>query len=405
MSQSLLLNPTAVEAGLEAAFVSRIRASDQQRDAFMRFAKTGLPHRRMENWRWSDYRVLAQKGPSAGAKPASDLFAEVDSIEIILTDDGVKLSSKQKGLTVSSDQPVLTPAVLMEHPIAALTEALSVYCLKVKVAAGAIVLKPIVLKDERRKSETFVQIQVTLGFGSRASFVHLADRNNVNQSAICEINVEKDAEFDHYMLGVNNGEGVNVIVNAVSMDINSSYNSSSFSSGSSLSRFETHLTYKGNEARASINSATLLSGKAHSDFTTCINHDAEGCVTRQLHKSVASDRGNAVFQGKFLVNRPAQKTDAQMTANALLLSDTAEANHKPELEIYADDVECAHGSTAGALDEDALFYLRQRGLSEEAARQLLVEAFVGEVLDNIGDEQIASIFSQCISASSSGDKS
>lgn len=403
MSQSLLLNPTAIEAGLEAAFVSRIRASDKQRDAFMRFVKTGLPHRRMENWRWSDYRVRAEKELLPDASPAENPFSDFDAIEIVLTDNDITISGKQAGLTISKASSIAAPSVLLDHPIAALTEAMSLFCIEIKVAAGTVVSKPIIFRDERRSNETFAQIQIGLGAGSRASFVHLASRKNVRQSAICDINLETDAELSHYMMGINNGDGINVIVNAVTMGVKSCYTSNSFSTGASLSRFETHLTYNGDEAKASINSATLLSGNAHSDFTTCIIHDAPGCVTRQLHKSVARDRGSAVFQGKFLVNRPAQKTDAQMTANAMLLSDTAEANHKPELEIYADDVECAHGSTAGALDEDALFYLRQRGLSEIAARQILVEAFVSEVIDLIDDEEIASVFKGCIATESSGE--
>ena len=107
---------------------------------------------------------------------------------------------------------------------------------------------------------------------------------------------------------------------------------------------------------------------------------------------MARDRGRNIFQGKFHVERSAQKTDARMTANALLLSDGAEANHKPELEIYADDVECAHGSTSGALDADALFYLRQRGLDEDAARALLIEAFLGEVIDGIDVDGVRDVF-------------
>jgi Fe-S cluster assembly protein SufD len=98
------------------------------------------------------------------------------------------------------------------------------------------------------------------------------------------------------------------------------------------------------------------------------------------------------------VARGAQKTDARMTANALLLSGDAEANHKPELEIYADDVECAHGSAIGALDEDALFYLRQRGLDETSARALLIEAFVGEVIDGVENEAVREVFANEVAA-------
>ncbi|HNS87870.1 MAG TPA: SufD family Fe-S cluster assembly protein, partial [Parvularculaceae bacterium] len=121
----------------------------------------------------------------------------------------------------------------------------------------------------------------------------------------------------------------------------------------------------------------------HNDFTSAIGFLAEGCETRQTHKGVVRDKGRNVFQGKFQVDRAGQKTDARMNADALLLSDTAETNHKPELEIYADDVQCAHGATSGALDERALFYMRQRGLSEREARAMLIEAFIGSTFDNV----------------------
>ena len=128
---------------------------------------------------------------------------------------------------------------------------------------------------------------------------------------------------------------------------------------------------------------SALAAARHADATSLISFNATGCETRQLHRAAIRDRARGVFQGKFLVARGSQKTDAEMNAGALLLADTAEANHKPELEIYADDVKCAHGSTAGALDAEAIFYMRQRGLSEHAARALLVEAFLGEVFDGL----------------------
>jgi Fe-S cluster assembly protein SufD len=130
-------------------------------------------------------------------------------------------------------------------------------------------------------------------------------------------------------------------------------------------------------------SAAALSGARHADQTSLVAFNAVGGRTRQIHRAALKDRTRGVFQGKFLVARGSQQTDAEMNAGALLLSDAAEANHKPELEIYADDVKCAHGSTAGALDDDALFYMRQRGLSEHAARALLIEAFLGEVFDGL----------------------
>ena len=179
---------------------------------------------------------------------------------------------------------------------------------------------------------------------------------------------------------------------AAKIDGNAKFNQTSLSTGSRLCRHETHAHFWAPGSSASINSAALMAGERHSDFTSEARHIAPDCTIRQTHKGVAKDRGRNIFQGKFHVLRDAQKTDAKMTANALLLSDGAEANHKPELEIYADDVECAHGSTVGALDDDALFYLRQRGLDEADARTLLVEAFVGEVVESIANDGVRKIF-------------
>jgi Fe-S cluster assembly protein SufD len=189
--------------------------------------------------------------------------------------------------------------------------------------------------------------------------------------------------------------GAAAIINSIcaaKIDGDARFEQTSLSTGSRLSRHESHIHFWAPGSSASINSAALLSDSRHSDFTTETKHIAKECETRQVHKGVANDRGRNIFQGKFHVARAAQKTNAKMTANALLLSDGAEANHKPELEIYADDVECAHGSTVGALDGDALFYLRQRGLSEAEARALLVEAFVGEVVESITHDGARAIF-------------
>jgi Fe-S cluster assembly protein SufD len=186
--------------------------------------------------------------------------------------------------------------------------------------------------------------------------------------------------------------GVVQAICAAKMDEGARFEQTSLSTGARLCRHETHVHFWAPGSSGSINSAALLSEARHSDFTSEVKFLARDCQARQLHKGVAKDRGRNVFQGKFHVLRDAQKTDAKMTANALLLSDGAEANHKPELEIYADDVECAHGSTVGALDDEALFYLRQRGLSEAEARALLVEAFVGEVTESIDNDALRTVF-------------
>lgn len=165
--------------------------------------------------------------------------------------------------------------------------------------------------------------------------------------------------------------------------------------GGGLARIETHVDVAGEGAEVALNGVYLCNENRHADLTSTIRHAAAGGLTRQLIKGVARKGGRGVFQGKIVVERGAQKTDARQYHHGMLLEDGAEILAKPELMIYADDVACAHGNTAGGLDESALFYLRSRGVCEAEARALLVEAFLleavpdwlpGEVRGEVGTE-------------------
>jgi Fe-S cluster assembly protein SufD len=166
--------------------------------------------------------------------------------------------------------------------------------------------------------------------------------------------------------------------------------------GAKLARIETHVSVEGEGAQVTLNGAYLANSGRHADLTSMIEHKAPGAVTRQLVKGVARKGGRGVFQGKIIVERAAQKTDARQHHQGLLLEDGAEIFAKPELMIYADDVQCAHGNTAGGLDERALFYMRSRGIPEAEARSLLIEAFLTETIpdgisESLRDELTASI--------------
>ncbi len=150
--------------------------------------------------------------------------------------------------------------------------------------------------------------------------------------------------------------------------------------GARLARIETHVSVDGEGATVELNGVYLVGVGAHADLTSTVNHACAGGDTRQLVKGAARSRGRGVFQGRILVSPNAQHTDARQNHHALLLEDGAEVFAKPELEIHADNVQCAHGNTVGGLDADALFYLRQRGVPETEARALLVEAFLVEAI-------------------------
>jgi len=181
---------------------------------------------------------------------------------------------------------------------------------------------------------------------------------------------------------------VRICTATIDMETEAKLTQHTLSFGSALSRQETELTGLGRDVVATVNGAYLLSGGRHCDMTSRIGLAHPGGHIRQAVKGVVTDKSRGVFQGKFLVTRKAQHTDAEMRHDALMLSETSEVRSKPELEIYADDVACAHGNTLGQLDESALFYMRQRGIPVKEARALLTHAFVADVFDDMDDEAL-----------------
>ncbi|WP_396593141.1 Fe-S cluster assembly protein SufD [Brevundimonas sp. R86498] len=164
------------------------------------------------------------------------------------------------------------------------------------------------------------------------------------------------------------------------------YRQTTITTGARLQRQETHLAHGGEGTEITLDGLYALSGERHADLTSVVRHGGLNGVTSQLTKGVVRDTARGVFQGKIVVERGADGTDARMGHHALILGERAEVDAKPELEIYADDVQCAHGNTVGNLDEDALFYMEQRGLPADEARALLTQAFLFEVVDRIAHE-------------------
>ena len=162
--------------------------------------------------------------------------------------------------------------------------------------------------------------------------------------------------------------------------------------GGGVSRREVRVEIKGSHSETRINGAYIGRGKAHIDTTTLVTHAVPKAVSRQIFRGVLDDRSRGVFQGKVIVAEDAQQTDGKQQHKALLLSDNAEVDAKPELEIYADDVVCAHGATVGEIDAEKLFYMRARGISEAEARAMLVESFLMESIAEIRDEAVREQF-------------
>ena len=208
------------------------------------------------------------------------------------------------------------------------------------------------------------------------------------KNRITEINLGKNARLYHYRIQGDSIEAVNTNLVTMKLGRDSFYESFNMNTGGKLTRHEIHAMLEGENIECHFNGINLLKGGQHGDTTILVEHKAPHCQSNQFYRTILDDEARGVFQGKVHVHQIAQKTDGFQMSNALLLSEKTEMDTKPELEIYADDVKCSHGSTTGQLDEEPLFYLRSRGLSESEARQLLVQAFVDEVADEITDEDV-----------------
>ncbi len=204
-------------------------------------------------------------------------------------------------------------------------------------------------------------------------------------SVLLSFSLEAGASLERIVLMDEPSEAVSISASTVALGASARFAQTVVATGARLQRHETHLMHPGEAVTVRMDGLYLLSEARHADLTTVVVHEGGG-GTSQVCKGVVTDRARAVFQGQIVVKPGADGTDARMRHDALLLSDTAEVDAKPELEIYADDVSCAHGNTVGALDDEALFYIASRGVPEAQARALLMQGFIGEVAERIAHE-------------------
>ena len=321
-----------------------------------------LPSRRDEDWRWTDLRgllrVLPPQAPAFdGALPAGP-FGALGEAEVAFVDG--RLRGDPSALAVPAGE---TRTVRLRF-VAAASQASHSAEAKVRVGAGA---RLVLLESHEALGEAYV-----------------AD-------AVLDIEVEAGGALERIVVAADGPEAVRVALATLVLAPGARLAQTTLSDGARRQRLETRLTHPGAGAEARLDGVYVLAGQRHADFTTAVVHAGEGGATDQLCKGVVAGQARAVFQGRIVVAEGADRTDARMGHHALVLSDRAEVDAKPELGIYADDVACAHGNTVGALDEEALFYARQRGLPEAEARAMLTAAFLGEVIDRIGHAEAQAV--------------
>ena len=375
---------------------------DVRSRAIREFAETGLPTQRSENWKYTNLGRLNRTSfdplidrPEINASDWSELF--IDGAHRIVVVNGWYHSSN---LSQLPDGVVLEPfSVAVEKRRMALeTGDTSLTLLNTAFMRDGLVLvlpdgsdldRPVQVIHILGDSGISVHPRtvVMAGRDSRATVVETFAGVEAGASwtnSVTEFHLERSARVMHVK---RQGEAVSTYhtsLTTVHLGQDAAYSSVSLATGGALSRNETRVSCSGSGAECDIRGALLLHGRQHGDSTTWIDHRVPETSSRQLIRNVLSDASRSVFQGGISVHPDAQKTDASQSSRSLLLSEAARADTKPELRILADDVKCAHGATVGSLDKDALFYLLSRGIPPTEARTLLVEAFVGEVLEGAG---------------------
>ncbi|PPR76456.1 MAG: FeS cluster assembly protein SufD [Alphaproteobacteria bacterium MarineAlpha3_Bin5] len=207
-------------------------------------------------------------------------------------------------------------------------------------------------------------------------------------NALTDVKLGKEATLKHYKIQEEIVSGALISSSRVFLQERANYESFKLGLGALLSRDESYVQLLGEGAHCELRGAFINRGSQHHDITTCVEHSVPGTKLTELFKGVLEDEARGVFQGKIIVKEGAQKTDAEMTTKTLLLSEGAEINAKPELEIYADDVKCSHGAASGQLDEAGIFYLRSRGIPEPLAKNLLVQSFIQEAIDGVTENSV-----------------
>jgi Fe-S cluster assembly protein SufD len=367
-----LIDSLALHAATGAPWLDSRRA-----DAAKLFREKGVPHRRIENWKYTDLKTALEGANDAGE---NDIRCTIESLP-----DGVELfdlanlAHAPQWVQAQFGKAALADAM----PAASLLLARTGFALRVPKNLHAP--KPLRFSFE---GSGHTRALIVLEEGASLNLIEKRPAGSGFCNIGMEIVIGANAHLTHVRIADPAPDAILVEDIAVRVARDGAYLARLSNGGASLSRLNLRLTLKEPGAHAELSGVSVLGDKLHADVTTEIYHASRETHSRQLFKHVVGGHGRAVYQGKITVAEGADKSDSRQTAKALLLGERAEADLKPELEIFADDVKCAHGAAVGDLDADSLFYLRSRGIAESEARNMLIRAFLEEAVAEIADETI-----------------
>ncbi len=362
------------------------------KEAAEKLAAVGLPTRRVEAYHYTDLKALIKAVPelSGGAEPAGAPGLAVPGAFCLVMANGQvpQNTSPPAGLVVSSEPG--SPLGARDDVLVSLNRALVGQRLKLRFENA---LEQVIVVDRRvegNPAHAAGALEVELAAGAGATVLEVFSGTEVahlgNQAT--SVLLGEGAQLTH--VSVNLASRAASHFHTIEYDIGAAakLRTLAINSGSALSRTRIFALFNGENAHGDFSGLNLVDADQHCDITLDVTHKVANTSSSELYKTVARNRGKAVFQGRIVVERKAQKTDAKMMTQGLMLSGGAQILCKPELEIFADDVQCGHGATCGEPDADALFYLMSRGIGRDQAAAMLIRAFIGELLDPITDPHL-----------------
>lgn len=372
---------------------------------------SALPTRRNENWKYTslgalrdDYRLVEAGEVSAQTVPAG-LDADFGGSRLVFVDgvfqeqlshvsvnSGVTVARFENANTEQAEkiaQHLNTSLDVEDHPFAALNTATLRDGVFIDIDANANVVEPIeilwLIAAEQTPVAINQRVLLVAGEGSKATlverFASTADAGSSFCNGLTELLLAANANLEHYRIHEEQGAAIHIGAVHTQLARDAQLSSFHLAFGSVLKRLDLVITHAGPGAHASVNGVYLPRGDEHIDYHTVMEHASPHCTSNEVFRGIVADRASAVFNGRIHIHPDAQKTHAQLSNRNLLTSADAQVNTKPELEIYADDVQCAHGATVAQLDEVALHYLRTRGVSRAEAEVMLSFGFINELIE------------------------
>ena len=395
--------------------------------AIKKFESEGFPTKKLESWKYTslkralkyDYKLFPSQKDIIDFKDIQDyLINDIESYKIVFvngkyysnlsetTHEGMDICILSSALTQSKYDLIIEnyfDKISKKDGITSLNTAFSHEGAYIHIPKNIQVDKPIqILHFSTGENESLMFQPRNLIVVDENSQVEIIERyqsitnNNVLVNSVSEIYVNKKSNVKHYKIQ-NDKKSSSLIDNTfVSQEHSSSYNLHTFSFGGDLTRNNLNIFQNDQRIESTINGITIIDDEQHVDHNTLIHHKEPNCTSHQDYKGIYGGQSVGVFNGRVLVEKEAQKTNAFQANNNVLISDKASINTKPQLEIFADDVRCSHGCTIGQLDNNALFYLRSRGIPEKEATALMMFGFANKVLTSVQNQEIKSMINKII---------